>query len=174
MPPILHQELVLRGRDAYLAENGFTVAAYDDAWTQATVFGIDIAVPNTNKHRYAIMLHDLHHVATGFGTDLAGEAEISAWELRGGLSGLDVYVASIITLGTLMGLAIAPRRTLRAWRAAKTARSLWTLDVPYEELLAMSVADLRALVGAPVEGAAPTNREAGRHQRAPRPVAVAA
>ena len=28
--------------------------------------------------------HDLHHVATGYGTGLIGEAEISAYELRAG------------------------------------------------------------------------------------------
>jgi hypothetical protein len=155
-------------RDAYLAENGFTVAAYDDPWTQASFFALDFAVPNTQKHRWAIMLHDLHHVATGFGTDLPGEAEISAWELRGGLRRLGPYVSGIVLSGFLMGFLVAPRRTVRAWRAASHARSLWTLDVPYEQLIAMSVAELRGLVGAPRDGVPGARATAGRHKNAPR------
>jgi hypothetical protein len=50
---------VRRARDAYLEQNGFTVASYTDPWTDATVFGIPIKVPNTPRHRWAIMLHDL-------------------------------------------------------------------------------------------------------------------
>jgi hypothetical protein len=101
----------------YLAENGFTFEAYDAKWTDASFLGIKFAVPNTPKHRWGIMLHDLHHVATGFGTDLTGEGEISAWELRG-VRSLGLYVGFIVTLGALMGLVRAPRRALTAYRAA--------------------------------------------------------
>jgi hypothetical protein len=159
-------ESVRRGRDAYLAENGFTVEAYDEKWTPASFFAIDFAVPNTGKHRWAIQLHDLHHVATGYGTDLAGEGEISAWELRGGLGGLGLYVGTIVATGALMGLLLAPRRTLGAWRSAAGARPLWKVAPRYEELLAMSVGELRALVGAPAEGIA--SGERGLHKNAPR------
>src|SRR5215467_14616440 len=93
---------VREGRDTYLAENGFTTAAYDVKWTDASFFGVRFRVPNTARHRWAIMLHDLHHVATGYGTDLVGEAEISAWELRRGLRGLGFYVGSIVAGGALM------------------------------------------------------------------------
>ena len=67
--------LTLRGRDAYLAENGFTVAAYDEPWTEASFLGIDFVIPNTPRHAALIRLHNLHHVATGYGTDLAGEGK---------------------------------------------------------------------------------------------------
>jgi hypothetical protein len=73
---------VQEGRDAYLAENGFTVESYDAKWTPASLLGITFAVPNTKNHRRAIMWHDLHHVATGIGTDPAGEGEIAMWEMR--------------------------------------------------------------------------------------------
>jgi hypothetical protein len=108
--------LVEQGRDSYLAENGFTVAAYDAPRTQASVWGVRFSVPNTPKHRWAIMLHDLHHVATGYGTDLIGEGEVSAWELRGGLRPLGLYVGSIVLGGALFGMLIAPRRVWRAFQ----------------------------------------------------------
>ena len=44
----------------------------------------------------AVRWHDLHHVATRFGTDNVGEGEISAWELRRGLRGLGPYVGAIV------------------------------------------------------------------------------
>jgi hypothetical protein len=155
-----------RGRDAYLAENGFTVDEYEARWTKASFFMLDFAVPNTKKHRAAIMLHDLHHVATGFGTDLAGEGEISAWEVRAGLRGLGLYVGAIVVSGALMGLMLAPRRTIRAWKAANGARALWTRGLPYDALLAKKIDELRALAGVPREGIATGVR--ALHKNAPR------
>ena len=108
----------------YLSENGFTLEAYDDPRTTATVYGIPFWVPNTPRHRRGLILHDLHHVATGFGTNLTGEGEISAWELRSGLRGLG-WVGGLVILGALMGLIVAPLRTLRAWRLAKGAHNLF-------------------------------------------------
>ena len=152
----------MRVRDAlhhYLAENGFTVEAYDAPRTDASFLGVQFSVPNTPGHRVGIMLHDLHHVATGFGTDLVGEGEVSAWEIRGGLRGLDAYVSSLVITGTMVGLARAPRRTLRAAKAiAGPRRSLFAVATPYETLLDMTVGDLRALLGAPREGVATTPR----------------
>lgn len=105
---------VRRARDAYLEENGFTVASYAAKWTEATAFGIPIKVPNTPRHAWAIMLHDLHHVATGYGTDMRGEGEISVWEARRGLWPLGLYVAGIVVMGSLGGMLMAPRRALLA------------------------------------------------------------
>jgi hypothetical protein len=145
------------GRDAYLRENGFTVAAYDDKWTQASVFGLKFQVPNTAAHRRAIMWHDLHHVATAYGTDLPGEAEVSAWELRRGLKGLDLYVSSIVVGAVIAGMFLAPRRTLQAYRAAaaQPGRNLFALELTeYDATLGDSVAALREKLGVPHGGLA--------------------
>lgn len=158
---------VARALEAYLAENGFTLAEYDSAWTSASFFGLRFAVPNTARHRWAIMLHDLHHVATGYGTDLAGEAEISGWELRRGLGALGVYVASIVTLGALMGVVIAPRRALAAVRQPVrgpslferyTERSASQREADYRALLALTVDELRDKLRVPASGIARTRR----------------
>ncbi|MBX3200203.1 MAG: hypothetical protein KF894_18855 [Labilithrix sp.] len=151
---------VREARDAYLAENGFTVEGYDAKWTGASFFGIPFKVPNTRRHRWAIMLHDLHHVATGYGTDLVGEGEISAWELRPGAASLGLYVGGIVLLGTVAGLVFAPRRVVAAWRAARSIRSLHDSlplaadDAAYEAVLDLTVAELRERLGVPRGGAA--------------------
>ncbi len=160
---------VRRARDAYLEENGFTVAAYLDPWTEATVFGIPIKVPNTLRHRWAIMLHDLHHVATGYGTDMIGEGEISVWETRRGLRSLGLYVASIVAAGSMGGALLAPRRALAAWRASGDRRTSLFVSgdssAEYEALLDLTVGELRTRLGVPLEGLV-TSR--ALHARAPR------
>jgi hypothetical protein len=158
---------VRAGRDAYLAENGFTLEAYDAQWTPASLLGIEFAVPNTPAHRRAIMWHDLHHVATGYGTDPAGEGEISAWEIRRGLKGLDAYVSAIVISGVVLGLMVAPARTWRAWQAAgQPGTNLFARDPgDYEALLATSIAELRRQLGVPEQGLA---RERGLHSTAPK------
>ena len=172
--PLASTMTVREARDAYLAENGFTLAAYDAKWTDASFFGLRFRVPNTARHRAGIMLHDLPHVATGFGTDLAGEGEISAWEARQGLRPLGAYVGGIVASGVLLGVFLAPRRTLRAWRAARAdGASLFPLcagtasdfTARYEELLTMTVGELRQMLGVPAEGIA--DRARGLHAYAP-------
>ncbi|MDF2691911.1 MAG: hypothetical protein K0S65_294 [Labilithrix sp.] len=150
---------VRQARDAYLAENGFTVESYEDAWTDASFFGVPFKVPNTKRHQWAIRMHDLHHIAAGYGTDLIGEGEISAWELRGRATSLGFYVGGIVLLGTLAGAVFAPRRVLTAWRDARSLRSLHDLfpttdTALYEKLLGITVGELRARLGLPSGGIA--------------------
>lgn len=156
-----------RALRAYLEENGWSRASYDEPVTKAVVFGIPFFFPNTRRHRAALMMHDLHHCATGYGTDLAGEGEMAAWELRRGLRPLGPYVGSVVLLGALAGLLVAPRRTLRAWFQAGPGRSLFHLDIErdYEALLRMRLGDLRASLGIPPEGLADRR---GLHEAAPR------
>ena len=159
---------VERARDAYLEENGFKLAAYDAPRTEAAFAKIRFSVPNTPHHRWGIMLHDLHHVATGYGTNPAGEGEISAWELRRGIRPLGFYVGTIVVLGTLMGLLVAPIRTVRACRRAGESRgSLFHLDMAYEELLKLTVGQLRERLGIARTGLAGEARRL--HSLAPDP-----
>jgi hypothetical protein len=157
---------VREGRDAYLRENGFTVAAYDDPWTKASFFGIPISIPNTKRHRWAIMLHDLHHVVTGYGTDIPGEAEISAWETRRGLGSIGLYVAAIVASITATGAVLSPRRTIAAFRASGRHHSLFDEPRAYDVLLDMTVGDLRKALHVPIEGLA--TRPRALHPDAPR------
>jgi hypothetical protein len=154
---------VQQGRDAYLAENGFTTQAYDERFTKATLLGIRFSVPNTPRHRWAIRLHDLHHVATGFGTDFVGEVEVSAWESAAGLRRLGLYTGGIVLGLALAGLFTAPRRALRAYRASKRA-SLFGPDAPeYEALLTLSIGELRERLGIPAVGLAHVPRALHPH-----------
>lgn len=88
-----------------------------------------------------VPLHDLHHVATGYDVDLRSEAEIGAWELAAGCTTPTLWI--INTVAALLGLVVAPRRTLRAFGAGRTARTLYVLKVKYSDLLDLTVGELR-------------------------------
>ena len=115
----------------------------------------------------AARIHDLHHVATGFGTDFAGEGEISAWELRRGLRGLGLYVGAIVISVAALGLFVAPRRTLRAWIASGEGHhNLFAREIAdYDGMLNMNIAQLREQLHIPSGGIA---TERGLHAAAPR------
>ena len=124
---------VRQARDGYLAENGWTLAQYDEPYTIATFFGLfDVRVPNGPAHRRGIMRHDLHHIATGYGTDQTGEGEISVWEVRRSMRDpaarkqLGFYTGAIVVSGALFGCLLSPRRMWRAWKRASGVGSLFT------------------------------------------------
>ena len=166
--PLSSSLTVREARDAYLAENGFSIEEYASKWTKASFFGIRFVVPNTRRHRFGIMLHDLHHVATGYGTDLAGEGEISGWELRQ-VSSLGAYVGGIVTLGAAMGFLLEPRRTVAAFRAGRHHTPLFATvltEREYEELLDLTVGELRERVGVAGDGLADRPRALHAYARA--------
>ncbi|HVJ88278.1 MAG TPA: hypothetical protein VM580_00640 [Labilithrix sp.] len=154
LPPRLS---VLQARDAYLAENGFDTAGYTAGTFDVEAFGRTYTFTNTADRKWAIPLHDLHHAATGYGTDLVGEAEVGAFELMGGCRTAIVYALNISAV--VMGLFVAPVRTLRAFVDSRRARALFRQQDPYGRLLEMPLGDLRDKLGIPREGLA---REARR------------
>ena len=163
--PVSSSMRVREALSIYLAENGFTTEGYDSPKTSGSLLGLKFSVPNPPSHQRAVRLHDLHHVATGFGTDHAGEAEISVWQARRGLRVAGVYVASIVLLNVVVGLLLAPRRTLGALRRSTTGPSLFGMPVAYDSLLDLTVGELREALEVPREGLATSPRH--RHSHAP-------
>ena len=158
---------VRQARDAYLEENGFSVATYEARSSPVTVLGLTFERPLTKGARWAIRFHDLHHAMTGYGTDLAGEAEISAWEIRRGLSGVTLYVRAIIFSALLLGFLVAPLRTLRALFRGQGDGSLFRPNRSYDDLMALRLDRLRTELALPPEGLALGPRAV--HRLAPRP-----
>jgi len=140
-------------RDQYLADNGFTTASYTDSTFTLPILGRQVPFPNPPARQAVISRHDLHHVLVGYGTDYAGEGEISVWELRGGCpTAFLVFINSMAMLG---GIVVAPRRMWRAWRQARGCRTLYVDDIDYDAALDMRVVDLRRRLGLPDAGIAP-------------------
>lgn len=136
----------------YLDENGFTVEEYTKPYVELDVGPFHLKMKNGPARQRAIPLHDMHHVATGYGTDLTGEAEVGMWELRAGCD--NVFLVGINLAAVIIGLIISPLRMLRAFRRARGARSLYVSGLGREQLAAMSVAELRSRCAIPVGGVA--------------------
>lgn len=141
---------VKEGLGEYLAENGFDEAEYTAPTFRLKMFGRYFDAPNSPDRQWAIPLHDLHHLATGYGTDWIGEAEIGVWELRAGCKTAVVYYLNVIA--TLIGLVVGPRRVVAAYRAARGARSLYRTGLTREQAMKMTVGELRAHLGIPEGG----------------------
>ena len=101
-------EPVRSARARYFEANHFGAdGGYGDAWVEVKFGPIPVPIPNTEARVRAVRYHDLHHIVTGYDTDLVGEMEISAWELGAGCE--DFVAAYVLNVGGLSGgAAIAP------------------------------------------------------------------
>jgi hypothetical protein len=132
-------------RTLYFQVNGFgDNGGYDDPWVDFKLGPIPMPFPNTPARVRAVRYHDLHHVLTGYDTDIIGEFEISAWEVAAGCKGF--VAAWQLNLGGMFGgLLVAPRRTLRAFLRGRHSRTVYGEDL--EALLQSNVGELRARTG---------------------------
>ncbi len=95
--------------------------------------------------RDVLAKHDVHHVLTGYATDVRGEAQVAAWELASGGCYLNVIFWVDRILFTLFGLLAYPRSTVRAIRRGVRCRNLFAM--PMSSVLAWDVAALKVHLG---------------------------
>ncbi len=157
MPMYADTSRVADARTEYFVANKFSDATYRDRWVQFKVGPIPIAFPNTSSRKLAIPLHDLHHVATGYDTTLAGEAEIGAWEIAGGCGR---YWAAWVLNGSAFagGLVMSPRRTYRAFVRGRHSRPLYQTGWS-DDLMTLTVGELRTRIALPRTTPSPTWRD---------------
>lgn len=79
---------------------------------------------------------------------------MSAWECRGGLRPLGLYTGAIVLSLALLGLLVAPRRTVAAWREGPAQGSLFQEPCGYEAALGLGIGELRERLCLPREGLA--------------------
>jgi hypothetical protein len=164
--PISKAATVREARNRYLADNGFSLEMYAHKTFEVPVGPFTLSLPNPPSRQAAVAAHDLHHVLTGYGTDLRGEVEVSCWELRAGV-GRSPLIWWIVGSAVLAGLLRFPRLSWRALKRARGARSLLRPDTNLDDLLPLSVACARERLGVPEDGVA--ERPAKLNPRAPGP-----
>jgi hypothetical protein len=133
-------------RADYYRVNGFGDDGGDSLdWVPLTFWKFTIKIPNTQSRRKALKIHDLHHVVTGYATNLVGEAEIAAWELASGCRRMPAaFVLNMFALA--IGAILAPRLVLRAWARGRATQNLYPHDT-VDALLPLDVATVRASLG---------------------------
>jgi hypothetical protein len=129
-------------RDRYFQSNGFGPnGGYDEPWVDFKIGPLPFPFPNSPTRVKAVRFHDLHHVLTGYATDIVGEFEIAGWEIAAGCKSM--IAAWVLNLGGMgAGLFRCPRKTFLAFVRGRRQRSLYSED--YEALLATTVAEARA------------------------------
>ncbi|MDB4985087.1 MAG: hypothetical protein JWN04_265 [Myxococcaceae bacterium] len=129
-------------RSRYFEANAFgDNGGYDAAWVNFKLGPLPLSIPNTASRARAVPFHDLHHVITGYDTDMVGEFEISAWEVGAGCR--DYWAAWFINLGGVAGgLFAAPRRTFRAFVRGRHSVTLYGQEL--DALLDSQLGELRA------------------------------
>ncbi|MCB9737925.1 MAG: hypothetical protein H6747_01580 [Deltaproteobacteria bacterium] len=138
-------ETLRQARDRYFEANGFGGdGGYSKKWEIIKIGPLPIPIRNTAGRVAAIRFHDLHHVIGGFDTDLAGEGEISAFELGGGC-GSYTFAWGINFQGMLFGLRW-PGQLLRGWVRGRRGRTLYHSDWD-EALLDRTVGEVRHEMG---------------------------
>lgn len=129
-------------RKKYFDVNGFGEnGGYDDAWVDFKLGPVPMPFPNTQGRVRAVKFHDLHHILTDFDTDVAGEFEISAWEIAAGCKSFGA--AWVLNLGGLAAGALfrCPGRTFRAFVRGRREETTYGHDL--EEMLDLSVKEAR-------------------------------
>ena len=95
-------------------------------WVRVTLKPLPLSfyIPNFDARRQALRLHDIHHLATGYQTNLAGEAEIAAWEIGGSCT--TYWAAWLLNFaGFCYGWVCLPRRVFRAFVRGRRTRNLY-------------------------------------------------
>lgn len=145
----------LRG---YLSARGMPLdSGVAQRWVWVRFLGVPIAFPNFDARRAILVLHDVHHLLTGYDTTWRGEAEIGGFEIASGCGRL--WAAWLFNGGGfLFGLAIAPRRTFRGFVRGRHCGNFYGRDA--DTVLRCSVADARRQLGLdrPVPAAALADR----------------
>jgi hypothetical protein len=140
-------------RRIYFEANGFGPnGGYDEAWVDFKLGPIPFPFPNTAGRVRAVKFHDLHHLVTGYDTNLIGELEIGAWEVGSGCADmLAAWQLNLQSLGT--GALFAPRRTWRAFMSGRRSKNFYAARFD-DALLATTIADARRQLGLdPEDGA---------------------
>ncbi len=113
-------------RAAFFRANGFPAdGGYEDEFAEADFGPLRYRVPNTRARGRALMVHDLHHVATGYPTDWRGEAEISAWELGSRLGVTHPYAWITVLFGVFTGILGHLGATFRAFTRGRRSENLY-------------------------------------------------
>ncbi len=128
-------------RRMYFEANAFGPnGGYDDAWVDFKLGPIPCPFPNTKSRVKAVQYHDLHHVVTGYATDIVGEFEIAAWEIAAGCRSF--AAAWVLNLGGIAGgILRAPGRTFAAFVRGRRETTVYGEDM--EELLDATVGEVR-------------------------------
>jgi hypothetical protein len=106
----------------------------------------NIYIPNWNSRRKAVLRHDIHHLLTGYKSELLGEFEIAAWEIGSGC--MNYFAAYLLNSGSLLaGLLIYPRPSFNAFLLGCRTTNLYQLNIDDKSLKNSTIEELKMQIG---------------------------
>jgi hypothetical protein len=113
-------------------------------WVYMTIRGHRVPIKPLYGYKKVVILHDVHHVLTGYDTTWTGELQVAAWELGSGGCGPYLLMWNNRLLTFLIGLLFWPRITWRAFSRGLTERNVYRFD--FRDVLSRDVDELRRYV----------------------------
>lgn len=110
-------------------------------WAYMNIHGHRIPMKPLYGYKKVVILHDVHHLLTGYDTNWTGELQVAAWELGSGGCGPYLLMWNNRLFLFLLGLMLWPRITWQAFRRGRTQRNVYRLD--FQDVLARDVEELR-------------------------------
>jgi hypothetical protein len=106
----------------------------------------NVYIPNWDNRRKAVLRHDIHHLLTGYKSELLGEFEIAAWEIGSGC--MNYFAAYLLNAGGLLaGLLIYPRPTFKAFLLGCRTTNLYQLKIVDKSLKNSTLEELKMQIG---------------------------
>ncbi len=101
--------------------------------------------PNFDQRRRAVLKHDIHHILTGYPTTMAGESEISAWELGSGCK--KYWAAFFIDMsGMMLGLWFNLPNVFKAFARGRRTKNLYSDLMSDDEVLGTKISELQKIL----------------------------
>lgn len=123
-------------------------------WAYLDMKWFRIPFPNTASRKKALILHDIHHIVTGYKSDWQGEAEIAAWEVSTGCG--DYSAAWVLdTGGIAMGIMFYPVKTFKAFVRGRRTTNLYLSNYRKEDLVNLSIREVQDKLGLNTADASP-------------------
>lgn len=139
--------MIVRGALAnYFREYNLGVdGGFSKRWAKIRIGTFYIPIPNTRARRKALVLHDIHHIVTGYSGDWKGEASIGAWEIASGCG--KYYAAWLLNLWAFaIGLVLFPKPVFVAFVRGKRTGNLYQDNMTQEQALSMTVKELQNIL----------------------------
>jgi hypothetical protein len=116
------------------------------AWGKIKVWKFYVPIPNISARKKVLVMHDIHHIVTGYDGNWKGEVSIGAWEVASGCG--EYWVAWYFNLGAMaVGLFIYPKHVLEAFIRGMRTQNLYHHTLPQEKALSMQVGELQKYLG---------------------------
>lgn len=117
----------------------------NDKWIKLKLGKLNIPFPNLEGRKKAILIHDTHHILTGYQPVWKGEAALGAWEVS---SGCGKYLTAwILDMGIFaLGLFLFPKTIFNAFIRGRGVKNFFAGNYSQQQRMQLTVGEARHLL----------------------------